>query len=118
MNSVGREIGPDLSEIGSKLSRHAMFESVIFPSAGISHNYEAYTVLLTPGTTVTGLIISETDNNISIKGDDALVRTFRTDEIEEKIRQKTSLMPEDLQKVMTAQDLVDVVDYMQTLKKK
>ena len=66
VNKVGREIGPDLSEIGSKLSREAMFESVIFPSAGISHNYEAYTVLLESGITVSGLITSETDTELSI----------------------------------------------------
>lgn len=118
VNKVGREIGPNLSEIGSKLSREAMFESVIFPSAGISHNYEAYTVLLTSGITVAGLITSETDTKLSIQAEDGLVRTFLTAEIEDKVKQKISLMPADLQKVMTAQELIDVVAYMQTLKKK
>ncbi|MEZ6132113.1 MAG: NPCBM/NEW2 domain-containing protein [Planctomycetaceae bacterium] len=117
VNKVGREIGPDLSEIGSKLSREAMIESIVFPSAGISHNYEAYTIVLTSGTTVNGLITSETDNSISIKGDDGLVRTFPMSDIEEKVKQKISLMPADLQKVMTAQEMVDVVGYLQTLKK-
>ena len=118
VNKVGRELGPDLSEIGSKLSREAMFESVIFPSAGISHNYEGYTVLLTSGITVSGLITSDTDEETRMKSEDGLVRTFKAGEIEEKVRQKISLMPADLQKVMTAQELVDVVDYLQTLKKK
>jgi len=118
VNKIGREIGPDLSEIGSKLSPQALFESIIYPSAGISHNYEAYSLVLTSGTTVNGLIISETNDSISIKSDDAIVRTFKMAEVDEKIKQKISLMPADLQKVMTAQEIVDVVDYMQTLKKK
>lgn len=118
VNKIGRELGPDLSEIGSKLSRYAMFESIIFPSAGISHNYEAYTLVFASGTTVTGLITSETDDSISIKGDDALVRTFRKEDIDEQVRQKISFMPADLQKVMTVQEIVDVVEYLQTLKKK
>ncbi|MCA9084688.1 MAG: NPCBM/NEW2 domain-containing protein [Planctomycetaceae bacterium] len=117
VNKIGREVGPDLSEIGSKLSRQALFESILYPSAGISHNYEAYTLLLTSGTTVTGLITSETDDSVSIKADDGIVRTFRTAEVEEKVRQKISLMPADLQKVMTVQEIVDVVDYLQTLRK-
>ncbi|MEQ9409625.1 MAG: NPCBM/NEW2 domain-containing protein [Fuerstiella sp.] len=117
VNRIGRDMGPDLSEIGSKLSRQAMFESIIYPSAGISHNYEAYTLVLVSGTTITGLITSETDDSISIKADDALVRTFSRDEIDEKVKQKISLMPSDLQKVMTVQDMVDVVEYLQTLKK-
>ena len=74
--------------------------------------------MLTSGTTVNGLITSETDDSISIKSDDAIVRTFKMAEVEEKLKQKISLMPADLQKVMTAQEIADVVGYMQTLKKK
>lgn len=118
VNNEGKEIGPNLSEIGSKLSVEAMFESIIYPSAGISHNYAAYSVILTNGTTQTGLITSETDNSLSIKGDDGIVRTFSMDTVDEKVKQKVSLMPSDLQKLMTVQDIVDAVAYMQTLKKK
>ena len=118
VNKIGRDIGPDLSEIGSKLSRQAMFESVLYPSAGISHNYEAYTLVLATGTTITGLITSETDDSISIRSDDGLVRTFPQEDVDDKVRQKISLMPSDLQKIMSAQEIVDVVGYMQTLKKK
>ncbi|MEP3478055.1 MAG: PVC-type heme-binding CxxCH protein [Fuerstiella sp.] len=114
----GKEIGPNLSEIGSKLSVEAMFESIIYPSAGISHNYEAYTLILTNGTSQTGLITSETDDSLSMKGDDGIVRTFKINEVDEKVKQKTSLMPADLQKLMTVQDIVDTVAYLQTLKKK
>ncbi|MEZ6042259.1 MAG: NPCBM/NEW2 domain-containing protein [Planctomycetaceae bacterium] len=118
VDGMGREIGPNLSEIGSKLSREAMFESVLFPSAGISHNYEAWTAVLTSGTTVSGLLTSTTDNSISIKGDDAIIRTFKRSEIEELVKQKSSLMPSDLQKIISAQELADLVEFMQTLKKK
>lgn len=113
----GKEVGPNLTEIGSKLSTEALFESIIYPSAGISHNYEAYTMVLTNGTTQTGLIVSETDGSISVKGDDGIVRTFNMDEVDEKVKQKISMMPADLQKLMTIQDIVDVVTYLQTLKK-
>ena len=118
VKAIGKELGPDLTEIGSKLSRQAMFESIIFPSAGISHNYEAYSLILQNGTTVNGLIVSETDDKISIKGTDLIVRSFDVSDVEEKFKQKISLMPADLQKVMTVQETVDVVDYLQTLKKK
>jgi putative membrane-bound dehydrogenase-like protein len=118
VDGMGREIGPNLSEIGSKLSREAMFESVLYPSAGISHNYEAWTVVLSSGTTVNGLLVSNTDAELQIRGDDAIVRTFRKGDVEELVKQKISLMPADLQKTMTSQELADVVEYMQGLKKK
>ncbi len=118
VDGMGREIGPNLTEIGSKLSREAMFESVLYPSAGISHNFELWTVVKTDGTTLNGLLVSNTDAEVSIKGDDALVRAIPKSEVEELVKQKISLMPADLQKTMTTQELTDVVDYMQTLKKK
>ncbi|GAB5441181.1 MAG: hypothetical protein Fues2KO_15300 [Fuerstiella sp.] len=118
IGDLGKELGPALTEIGSKLSRQAMFESILFPSAGISHNYDAYTLILDNGTTVSGLITSETDDMITIKGTDLIERSYKVSEVEEKVRQKISLMPADLQKVMSVQDTVDVVEYLLTLKKK
>jgi putative heme-binding domain-containing protein len=117
VGQMGRDIGPNLTEIGSKLSREAMFESILFPNAGISHNFETWTVVLTSGTTINGLLTSQTDDSVSIKGDDALVRTFDRSEIDELVKQKISLMPADLQKAMSVQEMADVVAFMQTLKK-
>lgn len=114
----GKEVGPNLSEIGSKLSREAMFESILYPSAGISHNYETYTLQLADGNVVVGILTSETPQEVSVKSIDALVRTYKRSDIEQMVKQKTSLMPADLQKVMTADELIDVVEYVSTLKKK
>lgn len=118
VSNVGKEVGPDLSLIGDKLSREAMFESILFPSAGISHNYETYEVRLKRGTVVQGVLVSQTPEEVSIKDKDAIVRTYKRSTIEILKKQPTSLMPADLTKVMTKQDLLDVVSYLQTLKKK
>ncbi len=117
VNGKGKEVGPDLSGIGRKLSRQAMYESVLFPSAGISHNYESYVVATVDGTLVTGLLISRTDANVTIRNVEAIDRTIATADIEELKKQTISLMPADLQKLMTAADLVDVVEYLATLRK-
>lgn len=116
VNGIGREIGPNLSEIGKKLSRQAMFESILYPSAGISHNFESYTVITTNGEVLTGLIVSETADEVTLKDSNALTRTLKKSEIEEKRKQQVSLMPADLQKLVTVQELVDMVEYLQTLK--
>jgi putative membrane-bound dehydrogenase-like protein len=117
VNSFGKDVGPDLSEIGKKLSRTAMWQSILFPSAAISHNYESYIIALESGNTVTGLITSRTKDSITLKGSDAIERTYKTSEIELIKKQDISLMPADIQKLMTEQELVDVVEYMLTLKK-
>jgi putative membrane-bound dehydrogenase-like protein len=118
VNGEGKDVGPNLSEIGSKLSREAFFESILFPSAGISHNYETWTAITTGGNTITGILVSQTPAEVQLKGSDAIVRTIPRSELDELVKQPVSLMPADLQKTMTAEELVDVIEYSQTLKKK
>ncbi|HCS51072.1 MAG TPA: dehydrogenase [Planctomycetaceae bacterium] len=118
VNGQGKEIGPDLSEIGKKLSKQAMFESILYPSAGVSHSYETYTAVTFDGNIINGLLISQTDEEISLKNADGFVKTIPTDDVDELVKQDISLMPADLQKVMSEEELVNVVEYMMTLKKK
>ena len=118
VNGKGDDIGPDLSEIGSKLSREAMFESILFPSAGISHNYENWLVAKDDGEMVSGLLLTKTDAMTTIKDTNGIVHEIKADEIEEQKRLKLSVMPADLVKEFSEQDLVDLVDYLMALKKK
>jgi len=118
VNDIGKEVGPNLSEIGSKLSTQAMFESILFPSAAVSHNYETYTIITDDGTSISGVLVSDTPESVTLKGADAIPKTVKKSQIDEMVQQKISLMPADLQKVMTEQELIDVVKYLETLKKK
>lgn len=117
VQSEGKEVGPDLTEIGGKLSPDALFVSILDPNAGISHNYESYSVVTTSGNVLTGLLINRTDQSVTIRTPEAIDKEIPTEEIDELQKNKTSLMPADLQKLMSVQDLVDVVDYLTTLKK-
>ena len=118
VNGFGKQVGPDLSEIGTKLSREALFTSILDPSAGISHNYENYIVLLESGQVVSGVKVSETDSQLTVRTADAIDRTFNQDEITEVKKSEKSIMPENLHHTIDQQGLVDVVEYMTTLKKK
>jgi putative heme-binding domain-containing protein len=117
VNGAGKQVGPDLSEIGDKLSRPAFFESILYPSAGISHSYESHTVATKDGDIVTGILTSDTPEAVTLKLQDGLTRTVAKSQIEQMERSKLSMMPADLQKLMSAQDLADVVEYMTTLRK-
>jgi putative heme-binding domain-containing protein len=117
VNKQGKDVGPDLSEIGKKLSRTAFFESILFPSAGIAHNYEMYSAVLNDGNVVAGLLISKTDQAVTIRNKEGINRTIPTGDVDQIVKQKISIMPADLQKLLSEQDLVDVVEYLTTLKK-
>lgn len=113
----GKEVGPDLSEIGSKLSREAMYVSVLDPSAGISFNYETHLARLIDGTIISGILVSQTDDEVDLKTAEAIVHKLKREDIEQMKKQPVSIMPADLQKQLKVQDLVDLVEYLVTLKK-
>ena len=117
VDGKGKDVGPDLSGIGLKLSRTAFYESILFPSAGISHNYENYSVILNSGNIVSGLKISETDDAVTIRNVEAIDRTIPKSDVDEIVKQSISIMPADLQKLVTEKDLIDVVEYLTTLRK-
>ena len=113
----GKEVGPDLSEIGSKLSREDMYVAILNPSAAISHNYETYTLLDADGQIYSGLLISQSDAETVIRDAQGIDHKVAAEDIETLKKQETSLMPADLQKSMTLGNLKDLVAYLQTLKK-
>jgi putative heme-binding domain-containing protein len=106
-----------LTEIGDKLTREAMYVSILSPSAGISHNYEAYSARNTDGEVVTGLLVSKTESGVTLKDAKGIERTIPASELEEFLKMEKSLMPENLQETMSESDLVDIVEYLTTLRK-
>lgn len=114
----GKEVGPNLSEIGDKLSREAMFISILDPSAGISHNYENYICLLSTGQVVTGVMVSETEDHVTLRTAEAIDRKIDRDDIETLKKSDKSIMPENLHHSFDTQGLIDVVEYLITLRKK
>ena len=112
----GKMVGPDLSGIGAKLSREALYESILAPSAAISHNYEAWTALTKDGRAITGLLVSKTPQQVVIRGADGVDATVAGDDLEELVRQPVSLMPADLASTLSAEELVDVVTWLETLR--
>jgi putative heme-binding domain-containing protein len=113
----GIDFGPNLSEIGTKLGKDALFESILDPSAGISFGYEAWQFELKNGDEAYGLITSETEDEVVMKAVGGVSTHYKKADIAKRTKQKLSIMPAGLQQNMSAQELVDVVEYLATLKK-
>lgn len=113
----GIAFGPDLSEIGAKLSKEALFSSILEPSAGISFGFEGYVFTLKTGATISGYITSQTNDEISIRMIGGIIEKFRKSDIVSKTQYTESLMPAGLGEAMGAQSLTDIVAYLETLKR-
>jgi putative heme-binding domain-containing protein len=113
----GTELGPELSEIGGKLGKDALYESILDPSAGISFGYEAWNIVLKNGDEPYGLIASETADELTLKAIGGIVTKFKKSDIASRQQSKLSIMPAGLQQSMTTEEFVDLVEYLSTLKK-
>lgn len=117
VNGQGTDFGPKLSEIGTKLGKDALYDAILEPSAGISFGYEAWLLSFKNGDEAFGIITSETEEEIAIKQAGGVVTKYRKTDLMKREKQPQSLMPEGLAVVLPLQDLVDLVEYLSSLKK-
>ncbi|QJD77190.1 PVC-type heme-binding CxxCH protein [Spirosoma rhododendri] len=118
VNGEGMDFGPKLSEIGSKLSKEGEYLAILHPDAGISFGYETSEVKLKDGTMLTGIISSKTETDLQMKFPGGVVQNYKMSDVKSIKTTETSMMPSGLQESMSTQELVDLVDYLSTLKRK
>lgn len=113
----GTDFGPNLSEIGTKLGKDALYESILDPSSGISFGFEAWSITLKNGDEAFGLLASETEKELVLKLQGGTLQRLRKVEITNREKQTQSIMPAGLQANLTAGEFVDLVEYLASLKK-
>lgn len=117
VGDMGMDFGPKLSEIGSKLSKEAQFISILHPDAGISFGYEGYLIQMKDGSSLGGIIASQTETDIDLKLPGGSTVPIKTSEMKSMEQMENSMMPAGLEKTMSTQELVDLVSYLMSLKK-
>ena len=116
VGEIGKEVGPDLSKIGSQRNRVEILQSILEPSRKIDQKFALHTVETTTGKIHSGVISQENDESITLKDAAGKEISIARDQIEQMITQPRSLMPDLLVKEMTAQELADLLAYLESLK--
>jgi putative membrane-bound dehydrogenase-like protein len=116
VDNVGVDFGPDLTEIGDKLPKEALYKAILFPDEGISFGYEAYQIKLKDGSQAFGRILSETEDNIELQYMTSR-QTVKKSDVVSKTMLTNSLMPNNLQATVTEEELVNLVQYLSELKR-
>ena len=118
VNNEGADFGPALSEIGTKLAREALYEAILDPSSGISFGFEGWRLQLSDGDEVTGIIASESPEEIVLKSQTGISTKYKKSDVANRTKSNLSLMPAGLQQALSQQDFVDLIEYLSELKKK
>jgi putative heme-binding domain-containing protein len=116
VGALGVDFGPALSEIGSKLPKETLFESIIDPNAGVSMGFETTQLTLKDGNAALGIIRSETDDELVLAMPRGVQVRYQKSEIATRTKLPLSLMPSGLNQTLSADDLVDLVEYLAGLK--
>lgn len=118
VNGEGMDFGPKLSEIGSKLPKEGQYLAILHPDAGISFGYEGFEVKFKDGSTVSGIVSSKTETDLQLKFPGGVVQNYKMADVVSMKKMDSSMMPSGLQDNMSTQELVDLVDYLASLKRK
>lgn len=112
----GKEVGPELTSIGKKLTREQLLESVLEPSKQIDPKYVTYLAETVGGHIYTGLLAARTEAEVVLKDAQDKLSRIPTKDIEQLVPQRQSLMPDLLVRDMTAQQVADLLAYLSSLK--
>jgi len=112
----GKDLGPELTTIGKKLSRQQLLESILEPSKQIDPKYVLHLVETDDGRILTGLLQSKNDAEVVLKDATDKVTRIPTQHIEQLVPQRQSFMPDLLLRDMTAQQVADLLAYLSSLK--
>jgi len=108
VGDLGIEVGPDLKTVATK-PREQLIEAIFDPNRVVEQRNAATQVTKKDKTLVVGQLASETPGNLTIRlPGGAEIVVLRAD-IQELKTLTTSIMPEGLESVLTAQDVADVL---------
>jgi len=114
---AGEELlGPDLTQIGKKYTRELLLENIVDPSKTIDPKYAAALVETSGGAVVAGLVVREDAGELVLRDAEKKDLRIPKSSILRRATQSKSMMPEFLLQDLTAEEAVDLLAYLQSLK--
>src|ERR1051326_4694224 len=107
----GHIVGPDLTGIRNQPSEVILLHIVV-PEYEIMPIYTCYNVETKDGQSYTGILAGETPSAITLRMAQAVEQQIPRSKIASMVTSRLSLMPQELEKAMTKQDLADLIAFL------
>jgi putative heme-binding domain-containing protein len=107
---AGGEIGPDLTGAGRK-DLDYLLSNVVDPSAVVTKDFQMTVFALADGRTVSGVVVGETDQAVTVQAEKARVVIPKGD-VDKRTPSPLSLMPDGLLQPLTPEQVRDLVAYL------
>ncbi|MBI1831867.1 MAG: c-type cytochrome, partial [Planctomycetes bacterium] len=111
MYGEGVDVGPDITSNG-RADFDQLLSNIFDPSLVIGAGYQAVTVNTKQGQVVTGLLVEDNAQRVVLKVQGGELKTIARKDVDEQFTSKLSMMPEDLEKQLRPQEIVDLLSYL------
>lgn len=108
--------GPHLVDIGKRYKKEELIESIVQPNKKIAQGFDTWAFVTTEGKIYTGFVVLESAETVTIRQNDGLSKELLQDDIDERVKQETSMMPKGIAGNLTPEQLADLIAYLQTLR--
>lgn len=110
----GGIVGPDLTAIGSKLTREQLLQALVEPGLRLAPGYGSVTVTLTDEQTVSGILMEETAQELTIKTSDAEPLRIPVSRISKRENGASSMPP--MGTLLSKRELRNIIEFLANLK--
>ncbi|GAA5507532.1 PVC-type heme-binding CxxCH protein [Novipirellula caenicola] len=109
---LGKEFGPKLTDVGSRMSREQIIRSVIWPNEEISKGFETVQILTYDGQPFAGFILAEDEDTLTLGIANGKIEKIDKEEIEIRKEMKASSMPEGLLETISPGEFLDLIVFL------
>lgn len=111
IGDTGVNVAPDISDSRTKTPEQILGD-IILPNRAIDSNYIAWNVLLTDGSSASGVLSAETSTSITLRQPEGKTLVVSRSDIEQLKSSGLSLMPEGLEKNIPQQEMADLISFI------
>jgi len=108
LRGEGSDVGPDLGALGSK-DVPTLLVAILDPNRAVEARYVNYTATTRDDRELSGIISSESGNSITLRAPGGREETVLRSDLNRLTSSGLSLMPEGLEKLLTPQDMADLL---------
>lgn len=111
LEQEGQDIGPNLTTIRNRTASEILLH-ILDPNREVAPNYVGYTVLLADGRVLSGVIVEEGANSLSIRTATGSLETIPRGEIDKIASTGQSFMPVGLEERIAPAEMSDLLAYL------
>lgn len=111
LEQQGFAVGPDLFDVRNQ-PKEALLLHIVIPEHEIAPNFTSYTVETKDGRSLSGILLAETATSITLRQPLGVEETLLRVNVASLMASPLSLMPQDLEKNMTRQEMADLLGFL------